>query len=107
MRPWARWLAVAVYLFAFALGIFQFIQTRLAIQHGQSPLEAYQLNQQHLWHYFLNPWVFATYLLIVLALLGEIIRAIVKKQYQSNDLWLAAALVTGIVVAVFRFIQAH
>ena len=106
-KNWARWLRGAVFLSAIGIFVFQVVQTQIALHHGESPVKAFQICQQELWHVLLNPWLFAAYLLILAVLLGDSVRTIVKKQHQANDLWMAAALLTSMTVLVFRFIQAR
>ena len=104
---WARWLLVDVFLLAAGILVFEVVQVQIAIHHGQSPVNALQISQQELWHVLLNPWCFAAYLSILVAFLGDSVRTIVKKRHHGNDLWIATALLTSIVILVFRFIQAR
>src|SRR3954465_8891491 len=97
-KNWVRWLFGAVFLSALGLFVLQVVQIQIAIHHGESPLRAFQVSQQRFSHLILNPWFFTAYLLILAVLLVSSVRTIARKEHQTNDLWVAAALVTSIAV---------
>jgi hypothetical protein len=106
-KNWVRLLFGLVFSLAAGNFILFVFQTQKAIHYGQSPAIAFQTSQQKFWHILLNPWIFTTYLLVLVVLLWNTVRAIVRKQHHPNDLWLAAGFLAAIAVLVLRFIQRH
>ncbi len=106
-KNWFRWLFSLVFLLSAGIIVLQFFQIQEAIRAGESPASAARAFQQQFWHILLNPWVFTTYLLVLVTLLWSTVRTIARKQHHPNDFWLAAAFFVAIVVLIFRFIQGY
>jgi hypothetical protein len=106
-KNWFRWLFSLVFLLAGGSYILFLFQVQKAIRSGESPASAFEAAQQKFWHILLNPWVFASCLLVLVVILWNTVRAIARKERHANDLWVTAALLVAIVVLVFRFFQSH
>jgi uncharacterized BrkB/YihY/UPF0761 family membrane protein len=104
-KNWLGWMFALLYLSGVGIFAFSSFEAWRAIHSGGAPLQAFQASQERFWHILLNPWVFTTYLFILLVLIWNALRAVVKKQRQPNDLWFLGALLASIGVLLFRFIQ--
>jgi hypothetical protein len=72
-RNWAGWIVGLIFLATLALTVYEYVQGVAAFHSGQSPLAAGQATQQRVFHIMANPWVFAAYFVLLVALLVQVV----------------------------------
>ncbi len=80
------WLFVMIALTGLAGVVAQGYLAWTATHAGKPPEDAFWMSQQRVWSVFLNPWIFAAYLLLLALLLWSTIRETARKGWKTINL---------------------
>ena len=87
--------------------VYLYIQAVAALRSGQPPVAALEATQQQFLHIVANPWFFAAYLVLLIALLFHVVSQIYRKTAAGKDFWTLAAVLAAIVTLIRSFLRSH
>jgi hypothetical protein len=106
-RNWAGWIVGFIWVGSFGFVVYLFIQTVAALRSGQSQVAALETTQKQFLHIVSNPWFFAAYLALLVALLFHVVRQIYRKTVAAKDFWFLAAVLAAIVTLIRSFLRSN
>jgi hypothetical protein len=105
IKHWSRWVVGVIVLATFCVLAYQYSQVFYAFRTNHPPVAVAQATQGRISHEMANPWLFSTYLALLLALIFSVIRKIRKAG--TGDYWLLASLLIAIAALVRNFVKFH